>query len=453
MFTLKGRVLPWLMISCGLILMSIWPMLHTMALRNLLLFTGGLLGLLYIIQERQNFYQRSALPFFLILLFFIWLGAHYLLFSRSPELEFANIKGTWLRTLLACFLGAGIGLFVRNQLRTQQIIWLSIFFFLFNFYGNYVWIALSTGSWAIPIQFHLVAAGVYNHKIHIVYFGLILLSLICALISYYFTVNAQVNRRLAISALIVIGLTFFTFIIASSKNGVALGLVIILALFVSFIRHIKISFSTILLLVAGLFIIGFMTALHLKFNPEWNNFIPAVQVGIQIDKYPNWRDDNTYPLPKAQDGAELPLSAYLRTAYVIAGIKLLFENPLGYGLTDQSFRHLLMQKLGKAPLAYFSIYGTHSGWLDFALGVGIPGLILIWSAITAAILLSLKHMSAWSYATRWIIAGLTLIWMFVEVDSSHFIETMFYLISLLAAGNIPILTRSKDLTHTINAQS
>jgi O-antigen ligase len=58
-------------------------------------------------------------------------------------------------------------------------------------------------------------------------------------------------------------------------------------------------------------------------------------------------------------------------AWALAGIKLLQENPLGYGLLTLSFERLSKQKWENSLLGL-----THSGWIDFSLGYGILGLLL-----------------------------------------------------------------------------
>jgi hypothetical protein len=129
----------------------------------------------------------------------------------------------------------------------------------------------------------------------------------------------------------------------------------------------------------------------------------------------------------------------LRTAYVIEGFKLLLENPLGYGAYDKSFRYLADESLVLPPQS--DIIATHCGWLDFSLGLGIPGLLLVWSAIALAFVFSFQQISLWSYVTRWMLAGIFITWMLSELCNNHHIETLFYLIALLAAGNLPVKAR------------
>ena len=204
--------------------------------------------------------------------------------------------------------------------------------------------------------------------------------------------------------------------------------------------------------IASIFIgiICFATYWHLKLNPEWHNFLQTVATGVQINRYPNWQDLDTYGLPKLADGTPVSESAYLRAAFATEGVKLLLENPLGYGLVDESFKYLTKANFPKGH--DLTIVGTHSGWLDFSLGLGIPGLLLIWAAFASAFFYSYKKNSLWSYGTRWILAGTFLAWTFAEISSSHFVETLFYLIALLSAGNLPIIEkipRTTSFTATI----
>ena len=429
----------WIMVCCGVILMLIWPVKHTIALRNILLLTGAIIGLGYIIRERSSLYQKSALPLLFIFLFFVWLITHYFLFSHNPQLELEQIKSVWLRVLLACFLGIGTGLFVRQYRHAQLVVWAGILSFFIIIYGDYIWVSFSISDWKLPYRFDL---GLFGNKITAVFYGLVSLALACGVISYQLMQATKNKGYILLASMTSIGCTFLAFVITGTKNGVALGLILILCVFVSFLRTTKKSLKSIVIASAIAALIGTMTYFHLKVNPEWDSVFPAVVAGIHIDKYPNWKDHQDYGLPnnvglpKNVDGALLGESAYLRTAYVVEGLKLLLKNPLGYGLYNKSFRYLADENLDLPPRS--SIIGTHCGWLDFSLGLGIPGLLLTWTAIALAIFYSFKQKSLWTYTTRWTLAGVFVVWTFSEIFNNHFIESLFYLVALFSAGNLPV---------------
>jgi hypothetical protein len=435
-----NSILPWLLVVCGMILMLIWPVIHTIALRNILLFIGGFTGLLYLIRERSNLYQKSALPLFFILLFLVWIVIHYFLFARNSGLEIAEIRGTWLRVLLGCFLGVGTGLFARHHRQAQEAIWAGILLFVIIFYLNYVWVSFTRSIWTIPYP---SALGLYGTKVAVVFFGIVSLTASCGMISYQL-IRAQKNSgRNLFASMIYIELIFLAFVFVGTKNGVVLSLVLIFSLLaVYLVKGIK-SYKHIFIASIFISIICLMSYVHIRLTPEWKNLVPAIEDGLRINSIPNWQDPNTYGLPKLSDGSSAPVSAYLRTAFATEGLKLLFGNPLGYGLVEGSFKYLTQENL---PIgSKFDVVGTHSGWLDFSLAFGIPGLLLVWTAMALAVYYCYKQQSLWSYCTRWILAGVFLAWMSAELSKGHFVEPLFYLVTLLSAGNLPLI--EKKLIH------
>jgi hypothetical protein len=441
----SNNYFPWIMVGCSVLLMLIWPVKHTIALRILLLFAGGIIGFAYIIRERSSLHQKSALPLLFLFLFSVWLVIQYFFFSHNQQLELQEITGTWMRVLFACVLGIGTGLFVRNHRPAQLAILIGILSFFIFVYFDYVWVSVANNNWSIPYRFDL---GFFGYKNPAVFYGITSLALACGVISFQLTQAPRMYGPLLFASLVSIGLTFLTFVITGTKNGVAIGVFLTLSVFVSFLSRSRKSIASISIAAIFFTFICSVSYLHVKLNPEWTSVFPSVEAGMQIDKYPNWKNHQDYGLPKLADGTLIGESAYLRTAYVIAGLRLLRDNLFGYGVYDKSFRYLADEELSLPPQS--SIIGTHCGWLDFALGLGIPGLLLIWSAIALAFIYSFKEKSLWSFITRWILAGIFIAWMLDELCNNHYIETLFYLIALLSAGNLPINTKNaRSVSETV----
>lgn len=424
-----------------MLLMAIWPIAHTIALRNVLLYVGGILALLYITRHRHNLYTWRALPVFFIAAFLVWVCIHYIFFTHNPALEFAQLKSTWSRVLMASLLGIGAGLFSRNLITAQKILWLGFFIFLLTFYANYAWVSITRNDWSIPYPFGL---GIFGNKTGVMFYGIILLALNAGILAYLSQQLSKTSKYQLIGSISSIGLAFFSFIMVGTKNGVAIGLIIIASVIILYLIKSKKSFRNLSILTGFVTVLIFAAYLHLKLNPEWHNFFQAVATGIQIDLYPHWQDLRTHGLPMLADGTVLPESAYLRTAFIAEGLRLLSITPLGYGLVDESFGYLIKENLPNG--SQLLLVGTHSGWLDFSLGYGFPGLLLVWSAIASSVFISYKESTLWSCTARWILYGAFLTWTFAEISSSHFVETLFFLITLLAAGNIPISAKTVDTT-------
>lgn len=430
----------WLMVGCSVILMFIWPVKHTIALRMLLLLVGGLIGLTYIIRERSSLFQKSGLPLLFLFLFFAWLITQYFFFSHNQQLELVEIRGTWLRVLFACLLGVGSGLLVRNNRLAQLVILVGIVSFFLLVYFDYAWVSYSDNNWSIPYRFDV---GLFGYKNAAVFYGITALALTCGVISYQLN-QEEIYSLTLFASIITIGFTFLMFVISGTKNGVAMGLILIFSILVSFLLRSNKSLTHIS--IAAIFIVSIcsITYVHLRLTPQWATVFPSVEAGMQIDKYPNWKNQDVLGLPQPANGAVLNESPYLRAAWAVAGLRLLQGNLLGYGLYDKSFRHLADENLAIPPQS--PIIATHCGWLDFALGLGIPGLLLIWSAIVIAFIFSFRQKTLWSFITRWVLAGIFIAWTLDELCSNHNIETLFFLIALLSAGSLPLNTNDPRST-------
>ncbi len=420
-----------------------------MALRNILLFAGGSFGAWYLIQERRNLYQMSALPLLMIFLLFAWVGIHYFFFAQNAELELEQMKGIGLRTLLGVFLGIGTGLFARKHQHAQNLIWFGFSSIFVFFFLNYALVGFTRSDWSIP---YLCVVGLYGNKISIVFFGIVSLALSCGVISYELVQNNRSKGNIILVSTFCIGLIFLAFVFVGTKSGVAQSLFLISSLFVVYFVKAKRSFRANLIASIFVIIICLLSYLHLKLNTEWHNFFPTVAAGIQIDKYPNWLyymqpyGGPPVGLPLLADGSVAPESAYLRSAYATKGLQLLFQNPLGYGLVEPSFLYLMKESGPDA--SSFSQISSLSGWLDFGLGLGLPGLAFAWGAMALAFYYSFRQRTRWAFCTRWMLAGMFLVWIVAEVSRNHFVESLFFLIALLAAGNLPAVEKIQPSPDT-----
>ncbi len=118
--------------------------------------------------------------------------------------------------------------------------------------------------------------------------------------------------------------------------------------------------------------------------------VDDVYIAVQIEKYPNWRDPATLGYPIKLDGTPVVVNIYERAAWATAGATLFLpENPLGLGILNRPYPHLLHEKYGK-EVGY--IPSTHSAWIEFGLAFGYPGALLLLSALVILIVRSLsKH--------------------------------------------------------------
>ena len=92
--------LEWAILILSSVLLGIWAVKETIALRNILLFGGAPLSIYYVTQEFKHGDLKEqcdfwrVLPIFLLGLTFIWVLVHYLFFSIDSSLQLDELKST-----------------------------------------------------------------------------------------------------------------------------------------------------------------------------------------------------------------------------------------------------------------------------------------------------------------------------------------------------------------------
>jgi hypothetical protein len=139
-----SRSLDFYLVILSSILLGIWAVKETIALRNLLLFGGAPLSIYYITLEfkRNNLKEQCdfwrILPILLLGLTFIWVVSHYLFFSIDPVQQFNELKSTWLRALMATIVGLATGLALRNHPNRLNLLWLGVFIAFIVLFYQYI---------------------------------------------------------------------------------------------------------------------------------------------------------------------------------------------------------------------------------------------------------------------------------------------------------------------------
>lgn len=435
-------------------LLGIWATRDTIALRNILLALGAVLSLTYITLEfklhhlASQLTVRNCVPLILIGLMFIWVVFHYLFLSRYPELQFDELKSTWLRSFLAVILGLATGLAVRKTPKLIYLLWLGILASFLVLFYQYIPIAIAKNSLFAPD--HYGPSYIYLAKINGVLMGTIL---IAGLTGTLIDTAKSTNVKSKIIFLTFIYWFFGVFLaiysytyIFMARNGIGLAALLFIGWLV-----IRIPFyvrnalkkqiaqipvfhlsSTLVLVVAFLF--GWLGLQHVKSVPGWLSLVDDVSIAVQIEKYPNWRDPATLGYPKKSDGNVVAANTYERAAWATAGATLFLpENPLGLGILNRPYPRLLHEKYGK-EVGY--IPSTHSAWIEFGLAFGYPGALLLLSALVILIARSLSKPLIFSATSLSISLSLLIMYTVGELSTAHAVELLFYLLALIFAIQI-----------------
>jgi O-antigen ligase len=159
----------------------------------------------------------------------------------------------------------------------------------------------------------------------------------------------------------------------------------------------------------------------------WDTVFQDAALGLDIDGNKQWqKGEGTVPMPINSSGVPAAMNTYSRFAWAAVGAQLISQYPLGYGSINRSFKGLQEQ----AEIPHEHGGQVHSGWIDFGLAFGIPGLLLIFSSILAIIYFGLKSKS--SIALPWVIFCFALMpfGLIAEIAYKQYFEATIFFLTL-----------------------
>jgi O-antigen ligase len=170
-----------------------------------------------------------------------------------------------------------------------------------------------------------------------------------------------------------------------------------------------------------------------KYEGKLYNLKNDIIISFDIDKNQTWSRSTSIvgvPDPVDQNGRTVNGSTYERTSWFIKGLYILVDHPLGSGFSWLAFGHYMSVEYPGS-----NVKKTHSGWLDFALGVGLPGLFLTWLAIflilrEAFVQLRAPYNNDKSFIIIFFLSGMSFFWIVSEVCKREYIESFFFFIAL-----------------------
>jgi hypothetical protein len=235
----------------------------------------------------------------------------------------------------------------------------------------------------------------------------------------------KVNTTKIVILLCSLLLIVLSIFMVKGKNGfIYMGLILIVAMIQLLWKNIR--SIKVILIVSTLFIVStFIGYHHVKSNPVWTNLIEDIEVARHTDQIQLWKNYRDGELTQLQNssGKNVSDTTYFRTAWLIEGSKLVADNPLGYGLIQNSFKYIAKKQWPDSSLSH-----THSGWLDIILGLGIPGFLLILATFIALIKKGFASENIYAKSAVWVLPTIFLAFLTSELSEKISFEVMiFYL--------------------------
>lgn len=381
------KVYDWATYALLFVLVPVWSIPHTMAIRNI---AAGLLLILVIVRNRDwlTFLKESkALILFGAYLLF------YLLFISTDFLETAkNIKSEWLKFILYSLVGGTIGMWFANHSRNK------LFFFL-GF------------SFSVPLLIHLVLFGLKAIESQSIPWGYAGLSLSHGDLGYsalqgiiflsvylFFLSTTKLGKA---SSLLLIILMVISVVLARSRGGLIFSIISFMIASLSFIltsgrlTNGK-KISSIVLLMIFLAISSRLATS--TFSDRWQNLDLKISIGLMgnaLDVNCNGADGIRNELSEKgvlitkeiEDTlSEIQVGTAARVTTARAGIALLQINPFGFNGSRDGYQ-IGINKICK-PVSEMG--NTHNGWIDTALAIGVIGAFILLIIYIANIVAALK---------------------------------------------------------------
>jgi hypothetical protein len=363
----------------------------------------------------------------------VWVGIHYVFFSLNPELELKEIRSLWVRTALGFVAAIGLGISLRKYPELTKFFYFAVFFTPILNIGSYFYASYLKGAFLHPgaIVFFLFT------KIETAYFGAIAGAVAVGNLIHLLITSAAKEKKMSVflfsSGLILV---MVSAILSSTKNGVAIQVFLYLFLAIALVGSYVASrqfFNLKNLAVIGLILLalGFAAHFHQKTaSTGWNSIFADVAVAVDIDQHTQWQKrEGSVAVPLNHLGNPVAMNTYYRTAYAAAGIRLIGMYPLGYGSINQSF--VGMQR--HAGIQSEHLGQIHSGWIDFGLAFGIPGLVIVFLTLVSTIYLGLRSRLQTNLVPVVICITLIPFCLIAETSYKQYFESLIFFIALSAS--------------------
>lgn len=373
------------------ILAFVYPIPHTIALRNLLL-VAGLLFCVFRMFRNEPGQQPPRLPVLpysalvLLLVLSAWMAFQSTFISRHSEEALQLMRGDWLVVLLVGLIG---GWFAARGGRTTSSALLggfsaALFVHVLWLLGYLLFFLISTGRYPQAHELTPFAQRDYHSSLFTMLTALLLAE-----------VMARVLKRrslLPISMrflLLGLGINLLATMLIQTRNAVLITIALLVACAWLLIREKSTLDARVRRLSSYAAIVAGCVALGGIANDfgRWKQFFETAKVAVDTREHLSWRNLEKYPLPRMSNGNPVEVSAYSRIAWGKVALEQIVEHPLGVGFGHKAFGWAVNDAYGLES----GLESSHSGLLDFTLANGLPGLVL-WLAFSSALIgFGLRH--------------------------------------------------------------
>jgi hypothetical protein len=396
-----------------MVLFFVWNIPHTIAIRYLTTLII-LITVFYLKPDWEKLGNFLWLPG----LWALYLIIYTFLLADNFQIAFKGFSGEWLKSIIYMLIGFGSGLLLSNA-KKQSCLFLAFgiasFFPLLIHIFSFIQYAIASQS--IPLGYW----GLHKHHADLGYTAIQAITFLTLYLVFF--AKELLNKILAG---IGISLCLLSPILARSRAG---SLFTILTLMINALLIFKFETSKEIfkyrkiLLIASILVISSMTIISKNVDSDrWRGVTERLYSGFQGDAIQIICDgplalQNSLSNPdlihnekykKIVDNLNSGDSYRILTAR--AGIELMKEFPMGMSGSKDAYAAAIKTKC-KTPS--IKMDHTHNGWIDTALSIGIPGVMIYFTLMIffgffgwANLKSHNKTVKAWAVA----LFSLTILW-------------------------------------------
>jgi hypothetical protein len=367
-------------------LVTIYPVPHTIALRNLLLLIG-LLGLAW--NWRTNVAELLALlrdlawlatAGWVLCALTAWIVFQSSFIAPLPTVALDRVRADWLMALLLLAIGAMVALRAGKRGALRALV-LSLFAHMLFVAVFQSWQWHLNGNWSVGIV--PFAERDYHSTLN----GLFIALLLADRLSLLLAGNAPLNFSAGTTWwLLTFALGIDVLLKVRNGTAVSIALVIVGVGILFSNSELRKRWGARLVMALGFVIL--LGVISARTDVRWQRFIESVAVGIESNS-PYWMTSDPNQLPPTPSGKPLEESAYARAAWGRQALEAIAMRPLGIGFGHDAFGRAIEARYGHKGMG-----SSHSGWLDFALANGIPGLALLLALGTVVVVAAWRQFRA-----------------------------------------------------------
>lgn len=361
-----------IMASVGVVFF-VWPVAHTISARNI----GVLLIILcagFILKKAGTpfgqYLVRLKVPLICYGLLTLWLFVVAVFISPETSWSLGEIKGQWLTAMVALIAGILLASLPDGEDGETPRKFLLIMIGAIVVHVVYL-------DWQSLLG--LIQSGHLSKRVggltegcdKASYLSNMLLALLFAETLALGGAKKSVLRLHKITLAVLFLLNLFSIQAQSVRNGlITAGLMMIAAIMI-FVSSARLRRGTIIGICAFLGIVSALVYAQVRADQRWRTLAETIPIAADTAHHKAWLDFSKYPLPLLANGQPVDASNYLRVAWFSEGVSIVREHPLGVGFGRNAFGHEVKRRFSDSGAAH-----SHSGLLDMAIGVGIPGLLL-----------------------------------------------------------------------------